>query len=190
MQRQFSRTILLGAVLSAGAAQVGFAQMCGNSWDPADYGIAGRPNFTQDYCKKPPKALGAVPTIEEAIDSARCMLASRELTACRLIFLDDVKITVGAAQKTPADSKNEMRRGAVFFPLTGSLTLYECNNARFSGGTPGKNCSAVEQPQATGSCYKEKSGWQCFFDLKADPSDRMKWDDQWTRRHIAPPPAK
>jgi hypothetical protein len=174
---------MITSLLAAGISTVSFAQprFDRNNWDNSYYGIAGG-DVSNDFCHHLPQAAGPAPTVKEAIASAVCSGAYTYLEHGRLVLIDDLKITIGVADKT------------LGYPLSGSFTLYECEHIPYHPGSLWKNCNSVEYPEATGTCRKGTSGsWQCHMDLKYEPptGDRDdpngKWANQWTHREVSPP---
>jgi hypothetical protein len=212
-----SRVMMLSSLLAAGAFQAGFAQTFNPSaWNNSDYGIAGG-SVTSDFCNHPAGAGGPAPTVNEAVASAVCSGAHTELSQGRLVLIDDLKIKIGigrpfdnvadapkldagalaaitAAFENPSPAKvvievKTIDHSALVYPLSGSFTLYECESIPMHPESAGKNCNSVEQPEATGTCYKGTSGsWQCQMNLRVQPSpNRKEWDNQWTHQGVPPP---
>jgi hypothetical protein len=145
--KSFALALVTGTVLvsAAALAQVGAA-----------YG-AREPAQCAD--RKAP-AQGALSN-ERAVEILRCTVEG--IGDGDLYLVSDVKITVG--QGRALDPRNDYfddpDPNGMIYPITGSLTRYNCTPV--SDRNPeGKSCTSFVEANAKGACYKMRSGdWAC-----------------------------
>ncbi len=87
-----------------------------------------------------------------------------------LYLVNNVAIEMGRARPFnivtdtfPNAKDNHISTRDPVYPIKGSFTSWQC---RALGGIyqAGKNCAKLDQPNATGICYKSQSGdWHCMM---------------------------
>lgn len=201
----FLGTITLPACFAQGGEHFGDRYW----WTKTQFGVA-RPGFCSD---NHPAQTASAPTVQQAVESFFCSQEYMFGLYGPLIALDNVKIEI--ARGRPFDAAKDQTilktfwhnpigmidQSALVYPLRGSFTLYSCE--RIIDGNRGKNCDSVEQPNASGACYKELPDarmdtplrWRCQLKFAVpdnDASDQgaKKWNDQFTHRGVPPPPTK
>ena len=104
-----------------------------------------------------------VPTVAEAVASVICN-TEHEAGIEMLVLTEDVKVTqIGAGSpynRNQGGNFADIDVKFLIYPIRGSFRQYNCS---FSNGkTPEKSCRMLEQPNATGRCYKNGFGqWLC-----------------------------
>ena len=105
--------------------------------------------------------------------------------------MENVRVEIGAPRPYQhiQDSYEDIDPRQPVYPIRGSFTDYSCDPVRtpreIAGGyadNRGRNCDALEEPRASGVCFKTTfADWHCtMVDIKADVV-------RDTRRGIAPP---
>lgn len=69
------------------------------------------------------------------------------------------------------------------YPIRGSYVKYQCRSLKTENiGMEGANCTAYDNPQAVGYCYRTTfADWRCFM------ADRNNNNPQYTHHNVAPP---
>lgn len=98
-----------------------------------------------------------------------------------LVLIENLKLTVGKGHMPSlSESDTDMDRDSPIYPIRGSFTLYNCYTFR---SAPGRNCTATDEPAATGTCYKTSFGdWHCNME------DSYSIIDDSRRHPNMPPP--
>jgi len=101
-----------------------------------------------------------------------------------LVLIENLKLTVGKGHMPSlSESDTDMDRDSPIYPIRGSFTRYNCYTFR---SAPGRNCTATDEPAATGTCYKTSFGdWHCNM---ADSYSII--DDSRRHPNMPPPPLR
>jgi hypothetical protein len=101
-------------------------------------------------------------TADLAAKYVTCVEEHASLTA--LYLIDNMKVQVGASRpfQIRSDSYSDIDPAQPVYPIRGSYVRYSCSVPNAAVGTVGKNCSIVDQPNATGVCFRTTFGdWNC-----------------------------
>lgn len=104
----------------------------------------------------------------------------------RLYLVSDIKnieVAKGRPFNIVTDSFPDVDPSETVYNIRGSFTFYACNKLGDINGEPGKNCTAEDEPQADGMCYKSTFGdWHCHLSDTRSPSTAVT---NW-RRYVPP----
>jgi len=140
-------------------------------------GLSGPPKENPTYQTRDARrcnALTTPPNPEQAAALVQCALETDYIIGLRL--MQDVKIEVGASRGYQPELDKflkEIDAGAPVYPVSGSLTWYDCSpvdgpDAMYK---PGKSCTVSTMPKGNGKCWKTVSGdWKCnLFGTTTEP---------------------
>ncbi len=134
---------------------------------------------------------GGAPSAAQAALYAQCDGEGPYGSQGRIGLMDNVRVQVGGGRpyQHVQDSYEDVDPRQPVYPIRGSFTLYSCDPLRTArevasgfADNRGRNCDALDEPSATGVCYKTTfADWHCTLtDIKADVV-------RDTRRGVAPP---
>lgn len=129
----------------------------------------------------PQKNTGKAPSAEQLKQAFVCdeekvtkSIASGE----QLNLLTDLAIEIGSGRpfNMRTDSWPDVDPSKTVYPIRGGYTWWRCGVVGTIGNPPGKNCTKMEEPHATGICYTSSFGeWHCkFMDKNATFSPTME----------------
>jgi hypothetical protein len=160
-----ARSFVLLAIFSTAWPLAAMAQ----SGEGARFGGARDPKTCPDHTA--PKR-GAI-TPELAAQYVTCEEEHSDLSSLYLIDKMQVQIGKGRSFQILSDSYNDIDSSQPIYPIRGSYVRYSCSVPHAVTGTVGKNCHLIDQPKATGACFKTTFGdWHCFM---KDLDNTTKW---------------